>query len=99
MSASILLQTEVICVPTQWIVFDCTTTKSNCLAALIDKLGSKEVPLFSVIRLPTPEDALNTSIDETNLDEYNLKNKYLSLRPALMREFIVAYENGFVISI
>jgi len=91
MSSSVLLQTELLSVPTQWVIFDCSPQ-----SRWADVVPS-DIPLLSVIKVscqPTNSnlDEVDTSDETTNVH----KKYYIAQRPTVLNRFLQLFEQGHV---
>lgn len=87
MHSSIILQTELQCLPTQLLFVDCT---SNFVKSLLSPKTEEFVDVLSIMSL--------ASIVNKNSSSENMKTNYKSLRPIVLKEFSQIYEKAYEIS-
>jgi hypothetical protein len=82
MNSSVLLQTELQCVPTQWVLIDFTPGQEVCSWVKSLKDGSHL-------------DSMSCSLKATSNDFDSLKACYVKNRPQLLKDFMSLYESGY----
>lgn len=83
MNSSVLLQTELQCVPTQWMILDCTP--KQVVASWLTKQSHSEF-------VDTMECQLEGAA-------YDSKEEYIKQRPQLLKQFSNLYEKGYQVVI
>lgn len=83
MHSSIILQTELQCLPTQLLFVDCT---QNFVKSVLTPKTEGCVDVLSVLSLP--------SITKNSED---IKSNYKNLRPIIIKEFSQIYDKAYFI--